>query len=82
MRWCDDDPIRETGGSAPIVAQDGMRDDRRRGEAIVLVDHHFHAIGCEDFKDGHKGRIRECVGVFTPWREAQSCAVARYSHTA
>ncbi len=54
MRWRNDDSIGETGGSASVVVQDGMRDDRRWGEAVVLIDHDVNAIGREDFKGGYK----------------------------
>jgi hypothetical protein len=48
---------------ATVIREDRVRDDRRRGEPAVLIDHDLNAI-CRQYFDGAgKSRLRERVGI-------------------
>ena len=66
VRWGDDDPVgpvRVAGGTAVVVAEDGVGDRRGGGVAAVGVDHHGDALFCEHFECRHPGWFGEGVGV-------------------
>ena len=59
----DDNAVGKLRGALAIAGQDGMGDDRRRGIAETLLEHHLHAVGCEHLEGGYETRFREGMGV-------------------
>ena len=66
----DDDAVSEAvAGEAlgavgrTVVGQDGLGDDRGRGEVVAGVDTHAHAVGDEHFDGGLPSRFGQGVGV-------------------
>ena len=63
VRRRDDDAIGKPAGSALVVAQDRMRDDRRRRVAAALVDHDVDAVGGKHFHRAGQRRLGERMGI-------------------
>ena len=63
MRRRDDDPVGQPGSAAAVVAKNRVRDDRGRGIAAILVDHHLDAVGGQHLERAGKRRLRQRMGV-------------------
>ena len=63
VRRRDDDAIGKSAGPALVVAQDRMRDHRRRRVAAALVDHDVDAVGGKHFHRARQRRLGERMGI-------------------
>ncbi len=63
VRRRDDDPVGGAAAAAAVVGEDRVRDHRRRGRAVVGVEHDVDAVRAEDLHDRARGRLRQRVGV-------------------
>ena len=59
----DHDAVGQAALAALVVAQDGVRDHRRRRIAVVLVDHHLDAVGGEHLERARQRRLGQRMGV-------------------
>src|SRR5262245_64545730 len=64
MRGCDDDTVGKMLFSATVVDENSVRDNRRRGYSIVLLDDGLHLIGGQHLERGALRRPGHRVGVF------------------
>ena len=63
VRGRDDDAIGKPAGAALVVAQDRMRDDRRRRIAAALVDHDVDAVGGKYLHRARQRRLGQRMGI-------------------
>ena len=63
VRGADDNPVRQTRCPAPIVGEDGVRDDRRRRIAPKGVDPRLNAVCGQHLDRGGECGLRQGVGV-------------------
>ena len=65
VRGRDDNAVGEMLGSPAVVDKNCARDDRRRSDAVVLLDDGVHAIGGEDLESRALCRSGKPVRVLT-----------------
>ena len=63
VRGRNDDAVGEAIAAPAIVDEDGVRNDRRRREAVVALDHGRHVVGRQHLERGTLRRPRERVRV-------------------
>ena len=63
VRGRDDDAVGAVELQVAIAGKDGVREDRRRGVAEVLVDHDLDVVGGEDLERGREGWLGEGMGI-------------------
>ena len=63
MRWCDDDAVREATLATAIVAENRVRDHRRRRVSIACIDHNLDVIRRQHLQSAGKRRFRKCVRI-------------------
>ena len=63
MRRRDDDTIGKAARPALVVAEDRMRDDRRRRIAAALVDHDVDAVGGKHLDRARQRRLGQRMGI-------------------
>ena len=63
VRGGDDDPVGRAAAAAAVVGEDRVRDHRRRGRAVVGVEHDVDAVRAEHLDDRARGRLGQRVGV-------------------
>src|SRR5882757_3522438 len=61
MRGRDHDAVREVPLAALVIYENGPRDNRRRRDAVVLLNDCIYVVGREDLQGGALGRIGHCV---------------------
>ena len=73
----DDDPVGQPARPRPLVAKDGMRDERRWCKTLVGIDHRFHAAGDQHLDHRGQRGSRQCVRVDTDEQRAVDARVRR-----
>src|SRR5437879_318782 len=63
VRWCDDDAIGQSLLAAAVMHNNGARNNRRRGHAIVALDDGLDEVGREHLKSGSLRRAGESVSI-------------------
>ena len=58
----DHDAVGQPAGAAAVRLEDGVRDGRGRGVAVVDVEHHRDAVGGQHLQRGRGGRRRTARG--------------------
>ena len=56
-------PSASAGGAATVVDEDGARNDRRRGDAVIALDDRLDPVRRQHFERGALGRAGQRVGV-------------------
>ncbi len=72
MGGSDDDPICQARCAAAVIAQDGMRHDGRRREAVAVLDDGLDAVGRQNFQGSTFGRCGQSVRVFPQKQRASN----------
>ncbi len=65
---------------ARVVAQDGMRDDRGRGEAEASLNASFNTVGRQHFDGAGKGGFGQGVGIHTDKQRARDAGLLAILH--
>ena len=63
VRRREDNAVGKPLRAAAVVGEDGVRDDGRRGVAVVGVDHRHNVVRDEHLQRGDEGRLGKGVGV-------------------
>jgi len=74
VRRRDDDPVGQPARPRPVVAKDGMRDERRWCKTLVGIDHRCHAAGDQHLDHRAQRGSRQCVRVDTDEQRAVDAA--------
>ncbi|KWV87536.1 hypothetical protein PFLmoz3_02819 [Pseudomonas fluorescens] len=63
VRRCNHNAVRQAAGTAPVIADDGVGNRRRRRVLVALGQHHVHAVGRQYFQGAGTGWRRQCMGI-------------------